>query len=884
HMGFVEELKKEWKTLPPDEKEKIKQALEEYAKQKGVKLNFGEEGSSSQQQSPKLSKSNGKLSAKSLEPMGIGSDEEWQRYYEWWATMPLDFDVEAWAEVVAKGAVRQIGKFKHKERTPIFKEVFRTFTIPPGDPNSLLYATVGAVFFVKYAIDIYFINVSQFLKDVQEELFKECKFGDDMGLSCCIGRKHGDVPHGFDFSCSSHQEPAVCTLGIGNFCLHFIRGLHLRGGGCGAHPDSDCICAGLKIANFGFHAGFCLAPLKSVAIPKVPDIRKTIYLVRNAPKIVRELIAENTMVAGQVGAMVGAVGYIQWKGGNGCFSSFKLEDVIFETEVPISHVDESIEGGGGAPLFTPLSPPFTPAPQKISLAPIINPNVLFDFNISLRDVLCNIGISYDGKVISLCDALGNIRACTLINSSFLSHLCAHPRFSEFMLEFSLSDLLKRIKLSDLFGSSGVSFGLKISKGMLGRVSLCDIFNRIFKEAKLLEEDEDVCEIISEQSGRSLFDLLNFDVCAILPVLCGKKDLVELVQGLDLKNIRFPGGEKLGVKLTMGEILDRLSNLINVKLPNFGAMQSNDLGDSSRTLTVMGIPIMMRVKITMQYRLGVEGMGNPKRGFWVIGGAHGGGGYIGAVPAREFVHLLKAKLIDPTTGKEFPSQVTFWNYTMAWDNFIAAFLLPTTQSIIGALSVLSRCDEWTEFLKSRLIVGGGLSPSEAVGIKEAYFNEQYYALSGMNYSHPLATDLLEILPIYHESYDEVLPTSILGDNPFNNPGRVIEIYTPNNQNPVTKVCFQAYITSVAEYADEITDEGLQNVSGLMTCEEYLEGKTNQDNCLPKCSCSFCGKFSEEEQAVVKCKDDNDNRTKLCAVWLQEAREAIKNASENIHGYF
>jgi hypothetical protein len=167
--------------------------------------------------------------------------------------------------------------------------------------------------------------------------------------------------------------------------------------------------------------------LRSVAIPKVPDIKKIIYIVKNAPQIVRELIAENTMVAGQVGAMAGAVGYIQWKGGNECFSSFKLEDVL-EKEVPISHIDESI---GGAPFFTPFSPPFTPAPQKVSLAPIINPECLFDFNMSLRDVLCNIGIRVDGKVISLCDALGKIRACSLINSSFLSDLCLNLAYLAF---------------------------------------------------------------------------------------------------------------------------------------------------------------------------------------------------------------------------------------------------------------------------------------------------------------------------------------------------------------------------------------------------------------------------------------------------------------------
>ncbi|MFZ8804345.1 MAG: putative metal-binding motif-containing protein, partial [Candidatus Calescibacterium sp.] len=345
-----------------------------------------------------------------------------------------------------------------------------------------------------------------------------------------------------------------------------------------------------------------------------------------------------------------------------------------------------------------------------------------------------------------------------------------------MLEFSLSDLLKRIKLSDIFGSSGVSFGPKISKGKLGRVSLCDIFNRIFKEAKLLEEDEDVCEIIPEQSGRSLFDLLKFDICAISLIPCGKKDLVDLVQGLDLRNIRFPGG----VKLTMGEIVDRLSGVLNVKLSSIRVpVQSNELSNSSRTLSIMGIPIVLSVKIDLSYRMQVEGMGNPKRGFWMIAGMQGGAGYIGAVAVREFEDLLRGEMRPPRGGQlegpggePFPQNPTFAEYTMEWDVLLAQ-LSGGNPTPLAGLAVISRCDEWTQFLKSRLIVGAGLKPDEAIGIKEAFFNEGYYQLLRVGIgNHPIDTMRFDNQPFFTDAFKRKYHAQFSNVAPFSG-GKVID---------------------------------------------------------------------------------------------------------------
>ncbi|MFZ8804341.1 MAG: putative metal-binding motif-containing protein, partial [Candidatus Calescibacterium sp.] len=844
HMGFVEEFKSWWASLPPDKRQEYKNAITQDAQEKGVVLNFEKGEILIPEQSPGL-----KLSPKGYRRISVYSysDDPWEKFYEKWSTMPLDFDVYSFANY--SGQI--IGGFVHKERTPIYKEIFRTFPIPFGDPKSPLTAHIGAIFFVKYALDVYFINIPALIKDLIREVTACPSLTDEHPnpdeLSCCFGKWHLRGPivkiyryyngerfyihnlgrifscdegnhnlfcDGSDRNCCNPDQrdcggdkpESACTIGFGRTCFHYFKWV---GGICDEIDDGPIGCQPVKIV---FGRAYCLgslcaSPLPSLTIPRLPNLKKIVRLIGNSPYIVTELKTDNKLHFSQLGAMVGAIGYIQWNSGNECFSSYKLEDVIFETEVPISHVDESFEGGG-APLFTPLSPPFTPVPQKISLAPIINPECLFDFNISLRDLICNIGISVDGEVISLCDALSNKKVCSLDNL-FIQILCSHIRFADIMHDLTMADLLKKIRLSDLFGSPGVSLSMRIGKAQLARVSLCDVFNRIFKENKVLEKDEDICDIVEiiGDTSNSLYDLLDFDVCSVAPVICGKKKLTDLVSGLNLRNIRFPGE----VKLTMGEIFDRLSKVLNVKLPRLKVpTQSNEISNSSRTLTIMGIPIILSVKIDVSYRIVIEGMGNPKRGFWIIAGAQGGAGYIGAVPTREFTDLLTgqmrpargAQLVGPG-GEKFSQNPTLAVYTMEWDILLAQ-LSENNPTPLAGFAVISRCDEWTQFLKSRLIVGAGLKPDEAIGIKEAFFNEGYYQLlkEGIG-NHPIVTlRVNEEEPLFssefqnkwHAVFKELYPSQLYR-------GYVIKFPRESNN----KICVRVYEESVGGDFDPFPHE-------------------------------------------------------------------------------
>jgi len=741
HMGFIEEMKNYWKGLSQEERNEFLQALTIIAKEKGIELDiskFFEEEQSTGQPSP--------ITPKSLHPMD-NSNDPLESYYEWWSKLPLNFDVEAQA---FKDNVK-IGLFQHKERTPIYREVFRSFSIPPGDTKTPLSAHVGAVFFVKYAIDTYFINIPAFLEDLKKDVMT-CGFLAEGGNEeCCIGRWDEDNEHGANFNCEGGTK---CTLGVGSFCLHKPS---FRFGKCSEVPrecdyftiDVKILCARLAI---------CWGPVGSPAISKFPDFRKVKRLLENFGGLVRELMVENTMFFGQAAAMAGAIGYLKWDSGNECFSSFKLEDVIFDKKIPISTVEDV---GGGAPAFTPIA----------GYAPIINAECKFDFNLSLRDVICNIGINIDGQTISLCDRLKEKKVCTSDNE-FINLLCLNSDYSDFMIKLSFADLLKRIKLSDLFGAGDVSFSLGIGKSKLAKVNLCSLFNRIFKENGIIEEDEDICELVQiigdngEQRHRSfsLFDILNFDVCTILPVACGKIKFPDLLAKLNLKDIRF--GEE--VEQTFGELLDAIKK-IKIKLPRVGMSGENELSNSSRTLSILGIPVLLRVQITLQYQLGIEGMGSPKRGFWAIAGVQGGGGHIGAVAARQLADLLKGEMKNPSegdltgpTGETLPPGVTLGQFTMEWDKLLAHTLgIDGNQSALAAVAVVSRCDEWTQFLKARLVTGAGLHPDEAKGIKEAFFNEGYYLLARVGTSsgfhvipNALGSGDFQNIQKYHEDFDSV----------------------------------------------------------------------------------------------------------------------------------
>jgi alpha-tubulin suppressor-like RCC1 family protein len=749
HMGFIEEMKNHWKKLSQEERNEFLQALTIIAKEKGIELDiskfFEEEQSTGGQPSP--------ITPKSLHPMD-NSNDPLASYYDWWAKLPLNFDVEAKA---FNGNVT-IGIFQHKERTPIYREVFRSFSIPPGDTKTPLSAHVGAVFFVKYAIDTYFINIPAFIEDLKEDIMT-CGVLDKSSDECCIGKWHDASEHKFDTRCYGGANNK-CTLGVGgnnwSFCLHYPSFSWCK-------DKSNCDKLGGKI-DLGFLGEICVQlevcwnPVESPTISRFPNFKKVGKLLGNFGGLVKELTVENTMFFGQAAAMAGAIGYLKWDSGNECFSSLKLEDVIFDKKIPISTVEDV---GGGAPPFTPIA----------GYAPIISAECKFDFNLSLRDVICNIGINIDGQTISLCDRLKEKKVCTSDNE-FINLLCLNSEYSDFMVKLSYADLLKRIKLSDLFGAGDVSFSIRIGRSKLAKVNLCSLFNRIFKENGIIEEDEDICELVQiigdngEQRHRSfsLFDILNFDVCTILPVACGKLKFPDLLGKLNLKDIRF--GEE--VELTFGELLDVIKK-VKIKLPKIGMSGENELNNSSRALSILGIPVLLRVQITLQYQLGIEGMGSPKRGFWAIAGVQGGGGHIGAVAARQLADLLKGEMKNPSggdltgpTGETLPPGVTLGQFTMEWDKLLADTLKGDgNQSALAAVAVVSRCDEWTQFLKARLVTGAGLHPDEAKGIREAFFNEGYYLLARVGTSNDfhvihnvLGSNDFEKIQKYHEDFDSV----------------------------------------------------------------------------------------------------------------------------------
>jgi uncharacterized delta-60 repeat protein len=745
HMGFIEEMKNHWKKLSQEERNEFLQALTIIAKEKGIELDisefFEEEQSTGGQPSP--------ITPKSLYPMNNNSKDPIASYYDWWAKLPLDFDVEAQA---FKDNVA-IGIFQHKERTPIYREVFRSFPIPPGDTKTPLSAHVGAVFFVKYAIDTYFINIPKLLEDIKEDIMT-CGILDDGGNECCIGRWHDARGHGFNFECGRGNNN-TCTLGIGNFCLHVPS---FQFGECKYVP-AECDHFTVEILGFCGRLKICWNPVGSPTISKFPNFSKVGKLLGNFGGLVRELMVEDTMFFGQAAAMVGAVGYLKWDSGNECFSSFKLEDVIFDKKIPISTVEDI---GGGAPPFTPIA----------GYTPIISAECKFDFNLSLRDVICNIGINIDGQIISLCDILKKKKVCTSDNE-FIRLLCLNSDYSDFMIKLSYADLLKRIKLSDLFGFD-VSFSMRIGgKSKLAEVNLCSLFNRIFKENGIIEEGEDICELVQvmgdkgEQIHRSfsLFDILNFDVCTILPVACGKIKFPDLLAKLNLKDIRF--SEEF--ELTFEELLDEIKKL-KINLPAIGISGENELDNSSRALSILGIPVLLRVQTTLQYQVDIEGMGSPKRGFWAVAGVQGGGGHIGAVAARQLADLLKGEMKNPSGGtltgpggEKLPSGTKLGQFTMEWDRLLADNLGrdDKSQSALAAVAVVSRCDEWTQFLKARFVTGAGLHPDDAKGIREAFFNEGYYLLAKIGESsdfhvipNALGSDDFRNIQKYHEAFDSV----------------------------------------------------------------------------------------------------------------------------------
>ncbi|MFZ8804373.1 MAG: putative metal-binding motif-containing protein, partial [Candidatus Calescibacterium sp.] len=644
-----------------------------------------------------------------------------------------------------------------------------------------------------------------------------------------------------------------CTISFGSDnCFHIPFSLQW---GC---SDNACIkvCGCFSIFGKSICLGFYgeCRPIAAPELPKFFNFGEIGYILSNAIGIAKELFVENTMFYGQAAAMFGAIGYLEWDSGNQCFSSFSIEDIIYQKQI-------TIFGGGvqevGAPRFTPFisyTPfePYTPigAGPKLSSIPeevadYVKEKIskaIFDVVPSLRDVVCNVAVKYHDinsntdKTVSLCPALDELKVCNVLShrSNFIRDLCEHPHFEGIMKRLTLSQLYSKIKLTDLFGSPNTPFKYKLNNAL--KVDLCHVFNKIFREGKVIEQNENVCDIVKPQGMVTVLDLLDFDICYLINFQnCGKMKLSDIVKQLDIRKLFYPNSN-----LSFGKLIDYLSDKIKTALNKVKDEKVIELDKSSKTLTILGIPITLMVKITAYYRVDVEGMGSPKRGFWTIGGAAGGGGYIGAIPVKHYVDLLKGQMTSPEGGplrgpgeEDLPSGVPFAGFTMAWDILLAQ-LSRNEQTLAGAFSVVSRCDEWTEFLKSRLMVKGDLTDEEAKGIQEAFFNESYYGLAGVGKSHPLlggsGAARLEILPKkYHESFDRVLPSALQGN------GRVVSVSNPPYTTELTRVCVYG----------ELLDGGKS--AKLKICGGF-------ENSTPDSSCNCNNKpiWFEKE---FKCRDNN-----------------------------
>ena len=731
----------------------------------------------------------GGVAQRNLSPRISSKRKDKQDNFDKWADMTMNFDVDwnQYARTVL-GKPIEIGAGKRKERTPVYREIKASFTVPFDEPNSPLSVNFSALYFVKYSIDTYFINLGTFLDRLRKEA-TACPLGVPWPFSSPVPfDKEGG---GKKKSALTNTDPPVSVTprDILNDTSKWRRVVKETENCClfTLVPEYEISndLDGTKLAPINVYCAlfdFTLRPV-GIVVPRLPDIGKIIQILGDMPILLPEIMAENTIFFGQVGAFAAAGAYIKYDGGDSCVSDMSIEGELTKTfryqsamtfqltpQYAISPGDKvhpysrsHVQENDYFTALNKLSPAYSTykdgdgriiysAPPQFSNSPFLGQFNL-NLNISLEDIICQVkleitkpiratftlcdGLEISGDSMSICEFAfsQNVEATNTESkvTRFLKRICTD--YYSFLFRVKISDIIRSINFSDILKSFNVP---QFGRLRLDGINICDPLNKVVRNLSGTP-NVNVCEGIGKNEIPTLSDLLReVKLCNFIPSAPCTKSLGEIMESIDISQINIPGFGKLG---------DVFNKIANMRMPRFKLAKITDTDNklihtSSKTFTLLGfIPVVLRLDVKEKHRLNVEAMGKPIEGLWAIAGAHAGGGLVGAKAAESVSTLLK-KIKKKANEPEILDPIR------------------DPSNALEILDALSRCDEWTNFLKARFVRLLGLSTDEVRGIKEAYFEEKLISLAGILSVHKLPS--YDYINIFHSAFNSFYDECDIGN--------------------------------------------------------------------------------------------------------------------------